>query len=486
MEYCKPIEIKQEKLTFSYLVLILFALIIQSIKAETSIKKVIPYNPIANRTRPHLDHSIYFKDPITSPQEVTKKCLSCHKDAASDVMKTAHWLWASGDVVRDGKILKIGKKNLINNFCISVSGNWASCTKCHAGYGWKDKNFDFTKQENVDCLICHDGSGTYSKAKEGMPAPKTDLRAVAKSVRTPYRENCGTCHFNGGGGMGVKHGDLDDSLLNGSEEVDIHMGKLNFQCIDCHQTKAHFIPGKVNATYTEATHAERFDCSKCHTSFPHTDHRLNLHTDRLACQTCHIPYFAKKYPTKMEWDWSKAGDAKRKENVHEYLKIKGTFKYEEGVTPEYAWYNGKMKRYITGDKLDTEIDQAINEPIGSRTDPKAKIYPFKVHRGKQIYDPINKILIPPVTSGEGGYWSKFDWAFAVKKGAEIAGLPYSGKYSFVQTHMYWPINHMTSPAKKALTCIECHSKESRLNWKALGYDGDPVGGKKGENKNGKK
>lgn len=434
-------------------------------------------NPIKNKNKIHLDHSAFFKAEFKSPQEVTQKCLSCHKESANEVMKTAHWLWQSGDVERNGQTVFTGKKNLMNNYCISVSGNWASCTKCHAGYGWTEKNFDFTKKENVDCLICHDGSGSYTKGKGGMPTDKVNLMKVAQSVRSPKRENCGTCHFNGGGGMGVKHGDLDDSLLNASAEVDVHMGKLNFQCVDCHETKNHFIPGKVNATYTEKTHAVRFDCTKCHSDQPHQDRLLNKHFERVACQTCHIPSFAKKFPTKMEWDWSKAGSTTKKDDPHEYLKIKGSFHYGEGVTPTYAWYNGKMSRYVLGDKLVGE-NQAINEPLGSRNDKDAKIYPFKVHQAKQIYDPLNNILIPPITSGEGGYWSKFDWAFAAKKGAEVAGLPYSGKYDFKKTHMYWPITHMTSPAKEALKCLDCHSQDSRFNWKELGYKKDPIGGRR--------
>lgn len=445
---------------------------------QTTSSTVTPQNPLKSRTLPHLDHSTLFKNTFKSPQEVTLACLRCHPNAAQDVMKTAHWTWLSGDVMRDGKLLRTGKRNQMNNFCISVIGNWASCTTCHAGYGWTDQNYDFTKAENVDCLVCHDGSGTYSKTKGGMPKPNLNLNLIAGSVRRPQRDNCGGCHFNGGGGMGVKHGDLDDSLLNANAEIDVHMGKLNFQCVDCHKTKAHLVPGKVNSTYTEATTAVRFDCSSCHTQSPHADARLNQHTARVACQTCHIPFFAKKAPTKMEWDWSKAGDTQHKEDPHEYLKIKGSFKYETNVVPEYAWYNGRMDRYITGDKLSSLPDQAINQPLGSIQDSSAKIWPFKLHQAKQIYDPINKILLPPVTSGEGGYWSKFDWNAAVKKGAEFAGLPYSGRYSFIATHMYWPITHMVAPAKGALTCVQCHSKEGRLNWKALGYSGDPVGGSK--------
>lgn len=437
-------------------------------------------NPIANRTRPHLDHSAFFEAPLESGPAVTAKCLECHPEAAKEVMQTPHWTWLSGDAQRGGETVRIGKKNLMNNFCISVSGNWASCTKCHAGYGWTDAKFDFTQHEQVDCLVCHDGSGTYVKDKGGLPRAGTDLTVAAASVRAPFRENCGVCHFNGGGGMGVKHGDLDDSLLNANEETDVHMGRLGFQCIDCHETHGHVVPGKLNATYSEATRAERFDCTKCHTEVPHADAVLNKHVERLACQSCHVPSYARKFGTKMEWDWSQAGDSSRKDEPHEYLKIKGSFRYDESVQPEYAWYNGKMDRYLTGDPLSSD-DQAINQPLGSRQDPTAKLWPFKVHRAKQLYDPVRRVLIPPVTSGEDGYWTKFDWELAARKGMEIAGLPYSGKYDFVATHMYWPITHMVAPAKHAVQCKDCHGEGQRLDWQALGYERDPAGGRRREN-----
>ena len=435
---------------------------------------VPPTNPIAHRSRPHLDHSAYFKTPMTTGPEVTAKCIACHESAATEVMATSHFTWLSGDVERGGKIERIGKRNLPNNFCIAVSGNWASCTKCHAGYGWTTADYDFAKPDNVDCLVCHDGSGTYTKDKGGLPGAKVDLALAAGSVRAPQRDNCGTCHFNGGGGMGVKHGDLDDSLLNPSPELDVHMGKLGFQCTDCHETHGHLVPGKLNTTYSDATRAARFDCTKCHAGPPHRDAILNKHTDRVACQSCHVPAFARKYPTKMDWDWSKAGDAARHDEPHEYLKIKGEFRYDEDVRPEYAWYNGRMDRYVFGDPI-TSDDQAINQPLGSRRDPSAKIWPFKVHRAEQIFDPINKLLIPPVTSGEGGYWTMFDWAFAARKGMELAGLPYSGQYAFTRTHMFWPITHMVAPADKSVPCTDCHGG-GRLDWKALGYDRDPVQG----------
>lgn len=436
----------------------------------------VPLNPLEGRVLPHLDHSVYYPDSIKSPQDVTKSCLECHPNSAKEVMQTPHWTWTSGNVVRNGKTIQLGKKNQINNFCISVVGNWISCTACHAGYGWDSPDFDFTKEENVDCLVCHDGSGTYTKGKKGLPNKNVDLKAVASSVRRPGRENCGSCHFSGGGGMGVKHGDLDETLLNANPELDYHMGKLNFQCIDCHTTHKHAISGKLNNTYSDDTPVNRFSCEKCHTDAPHKDHRINEHISKVACQTCHVPAFARKMPTKMTWDWSKAGDSTRVDSPHEYLKIKGEFHYEEGVVPTYAWYNGKMERYVIGDQLDKEEEHYINRPIGSRTDSTAKIWPFKIHHAKQPYDPINNILIPPITSGEGGFWSKFDWEFALRKGAEMNGLPYSGTYDFTPTQMYWPITHMVTTTENALSCKDCHGPEGRLNWKALGYAKDPVGG----------
>jgi hypothetical protein len=48
-----------------------------------------------------------------------------------------------------------------------------------------------------------------------------------------------------------------------------------------------------------------------------------------------------------------------------------------------------------------------------------------------------------------------------------SGMPFSGKFDFVSTEMYWPITHMVAPKDKALGCVECHARESRL----AGIDG---------------
>ena len=75
-----------------------------SVSAIAGAKAPQPINPVANRTRQHLDHSPFFKkNPVKTPQEVTRACIGCHPNAAKEVMKTAHWTWISGDAKRDGK-----------------------------------------------------------------------------------------------------------------------------------------------------------------------------------------------------------------------------------------------------------------------------------------------------------------------------------------------------------------------------------------------
>jgi nitrate reductase cytochrome c-type subunit len=140
-------------------------------------------------------------------------------------MHTTHWTWESQpfDVPWRDEPVTIGKKNQINNFCIGTQGNQNKCMTCHTGYGWSDANFDFTNPENVDCLACHADTATYAKGAYGFPAEGIDLLAAAKSVSAPTRENCGKCHFDGGGGNGVKHGDLDESLYFPQENLDVHM-----------------------------------------------------------------------------------------------------------------------------------------------------------------------------------------------------------------------------------------------------------------------
>jgi octaheme c-type cytochrome (tetrathionate reductase family) len=427
----------------------------------------------------HVDHKDIVKGEFKTGQDVTRACLECHEDAATDFMKTTHWTWESKafDVPWREDAVTIGKINQINNFCIGSQGNENKCMSCHAGYGWEEgKASALASEENVDCLACHADSGSYGKGLFGNPADGVDLLAAARSVRVPTRENCGKCHFDGGGGNGVKHGDLDESLYFPSKNLDVHMGSdLNMQCTDCHVTKDHQILGRMLADNYTINPKEQVSCEQCHVNQKHEDERINTHLASVACQTCHIPAMALEDPTKTTWDWSQAGQEGRVDDHFTYLKIKGEFTYEKNFKPTYLWFNGNNEyRYILGDPLGKDGVTYINKPAGDIKDKNAKIFPFKLHIAKQPYDTANNYLLQPVTSGKGGFWTTFDWNSAFELAAPITGLKYSGQYGFTETYMYWATTHMVQPAENALQCDSCHGADSRLDWKALGYPGDPI------------
>ena len=137
---------------------------------------------------------------------------------------------------------------------------------------------------------------------------ENDIMKNVSNIALPQRKNCGSCHFNGGGGEGVKHGDLDGSLVNPKKSLDVHMGidGQDFTCIRCHTTKNHLIAGRVYSTPATDTATDKslvqndlvpkIACISCHTDKPHIKgSKLNDHTDRVACQTCHIPEFARAH-----------------------------------------------------------------------------------------------------------------------------------------------------------------------------------------------
>jgi octaheme c-type cytochrome (tetrathionate reductase family) len=438
------------------------------------------------------DHSTLIQGPFRSGPEVTKACLQCHETQARDFMKTVHWTWSSRQKIA-GKDVDLGKVNAVNNFCIALPSNEPRCTSCHAGYGWKDASFDFSKPENVDCLVCHDTTGTYKKlpAAAGHPAykdlelppksgkiwPAVDLLKVARSVGKTSRETCGACHFFGGGGDHVKHGDLDSSLVKPTRAMDVHMGGANMTCTSCHRSEKHVIPGKALSVSASGA-GMTLDCTDCHAGNPHKDNpRLDMHTDRIACQTCHVPTFARTLPTKVWWDWSTAGKdqpvRKDQYGLALYDKMKGDFEWAKDVTPVYMWFNGSTHRVLMGDKVDASKVVHLNYPHGARSDKSAKITPFKLMRGKQPYDSGTSQIAVPHLFGPGGFWQTYDWSSALANGMKVAGLYYSGNFGWVETDMYWKVNHMVVPKAQALKCNDCHQANGRLDWKALGYGSDP-------------
>ncbi|XPS88019.1 cytochrome c family protein [Desulfosarcina variabilis str. Montpellier] len=438
-----------------------------------------------------VDHSRIeaLKKDFRSGPEVTRACLSCHAEAAAQFHSTIHWTWKA---YTDDKGHVYGKGgDSINNFCISTNNMQdKGCLSCHPGWG--------KKTEAINCLNCH-GSQSINweesfedlGAFEGSDDPEEqeianeirgNIQAAVQSVVRPERQNCGSCHFKGGGGDGVKHGDLDTSLTKPNKSLDVHMGLdgRNFKCTRCHTTTLHNIAGRV---YTKPAAKDRkslieddltpkITCESCHSSSPHkSESKANDHTDKVACQSCHIPMFARVNPTKVSWDWSQAGKTKDGKpyttedefGKHDYMSIKGQMKWAKNVKPEYFWYNGSIRSVTARHTIDPGKVVQVSHPMGSRNDENARIFPFKVHRGRQPYDKVNKTLLTPMLSGPDGYWKTLDWNHALTVGSQALDIPFSGEFDFVDTTYVFPITHMVAPRENVVACNECHTREqSRL------------------------
>jgi len=226
---------------------------------------------------------------------------------------------------------------------------------------------------------------------------------------------------------------MDGSMINPSAKIDVHIGKLGFTCSSCHAGENHKILGASHGSL--AAGVNHISCLGCHKEKPHKKKMLNDHISSVACETCHIPSFAREEPTKTWWDWSTSGKNENREldeyGMPTYNKKKGDFEWGKNVIPEYRWHNGQADYYQFGDKFDPAKVVELNKLSGSIKDTKAKITPFKVMRGKQIYDSENNYLIVPKLYGEGGYWKTFDWNAAAVLGMQSIDLAYSGKFDFV-------------------------------------------------------
>lgn len=449
-------------------------------------------------------HTGYFTE---HEYEGTESCLNCHGLDGIDMLSKAHFTWqgvASNIVGHEGD--NHGKNDLINNFCIALPTNEARCSECHAGYGYADKTFDFADTKSIDCLVCHDQSGTYVKGKKtaGLPEPTVDLNVVARSVAQnggkPGRANCIGCHAKAGGGDNVKHGDLSMSMLDTTREFDVHMGTDggNFACVDCHGAKKDSEGGLVDhgiggMAYHSTDEGEMRGCIDCHGDAANVHAGLSVesivttHT-ALACQVCHIPAFARDTPTKVEWLWEDAGQDVDPIPVDPvtgkatYDKMKGTFVWANDVAPTLRYFDGTWNRFIIGDNDQyTTLPAVLGEPAADHTTPGAMIYPFKKMTGNQVADANNNTMLVPhlfgLKGGPNPYWAKYDWNLALEDGALYTGQTYSGEYEFVDTVMYLTVNHEIAPKEEALgmgnNCGSCHLG-GQVDWSELGWTGDPV------------
>lgn len=407
-------------------------------------------------------------------------CLSCHVEKAVEMLQTTHYQWlgdapdmVNGFGVRQGKLT-----NAVNSYCINIQGNWPVCGSCHVGRGLRPDEAD-NHLENIDCLMCHNADYATQRTRltdgtMGVVQPDDNL---VRNIHRPDRANCLACHAKAGGGDGVKRGDLSlATISNTNRSFDVHMNSAgsNLVCQSCHVFRNHKVIGKGSdlRPTDDLSRGAEVSCLTCHTDKAsregHDTEKINDHVKRIACQTCHIPVYA-KVATETFRDWRIHHDG----SPADESALPG-HPYTEKMTaliPSYKFWNRTSDNTLLGDDVSWNYNQEsdtwpTSTPLGNVTD--GKLYPFKYKTAMQPKTRTDDRLIALDTFAYLKETGNVDTA--VQQGLAAMGYPADEPVDWVLTDTYQLLNHGINPASDALQCIDCHSNINRMDLQGdLGY-----------------
>jgi len=388
------------------------------------------------------------------------------------------WLGSAPDMVNGPQVLQGKLTNAVNSYCINIEGNWPVCGSCHAGRG-KRPDDPAAGLENIDCLVCH--SEEYAAARIRLPDGSLGVEnpqdSMVRNIKAPTRANCLKCHATAGGGDGVKRGDLSLAVVTNSDpHFDVHMNTSgsNLACQACHAFVGHRVIGKgsdLRATDDLARGSE-IQCVSCHEGKDgvggHAEAPIGRHVARVACQSCHIPSYA-KVATETYRDWRRHHDGSPADGVsgpgHPFTDK------EANLVPEYRFWNRLSDNSLLGDDAGRTYDPAKNtyptsRPLGSNQE--GKLYPFKYKIATQPKTVADDRLIALDTfeylNGSGNV------AIAIGKGLQNMGYADTEPYEWIETDTYQMLNHGVAPASEALSCGSCHDNLGRMDLQGeLGY-----------------
>ncbi|MET0069065.1 MAG: cytochrome c3 family protein [Candidatus Thiodiazotropha sp.] len=293
-----------------------------------------------------------------------------------------------------------------------------------------------------------------------------DRVSAAQTVHATTRKSCLNCHAKAGGGDGTKRGDLSSALINPGPQIDIHMSSSgeNLTCADCHDAGGHRLQGR-GLDLRPNDVAQHFTCESCHDR-PHGDYSNRIggsrdkHATRIACQTCHIPTYAKGVATETNRDWEDPHFSAAACNGRG-----GWLPREDkalNLTPTYQWFDGTSQVYVLGENLadypmtmlkDGSEAITLGLPNGWVNTQNAKIYPMKEHTSNSaVHDASNSLIAH--STYEFFRTGSFD--SAVQSALEQTGRA-GDSYTVKRIHTFQTINHGVEDSSAALGCGSCHA-----------------------------
>jgi hypothetical protein len=412
-------------------------------------------------------------------------CLTCHEPEARTMHGSVHYQWqGEAPFMTGGPALQGKLHTSVNSYCINILGNWQGCSTCHVGLGaMPEPQVSQAQLENIDCLICHQ-AGYKRKKVNGVFVPDLQNMTITmdqavKTVHIPGRENCIQCHAKGGGGDNFKRGDLSLAHSRTTDKnFDVHMATTgaNLNCQACHDFTNHRVAGR-GSDLRETDSMAPISCStsECHpnkaTARGHRTSAVNRHVARVACQTCHIPVYARNAADSPATEATEVYRTWLEPHLTATGALHPTSTLMNNLVPEYRFWNKFSTGYSLYDKVFVDPETGrypTSRPMGMIDDPttESKLYPFKY---KTALQPMATDTYQLIAMDTKVYFSTGDAQAAVRSG--LINMGYSGNepYDFVETDTFQLITHEVPPSSQVLTCSKCHGSTSQMNLKEVGY-----------------
>jgi len=216
--------------------------------------------------------------------------------------------------------------------------------------------------------------------------------------------------------------------------------------------------------------------SGCHDASPHDSGELNQHTARVACQTCHIPVYAKDANDSAATEATEIDRSWQDGSHHTSPPLHPVLTKANDLTPVYRHWDRFSDNYLLGDVILPNPQTGTYQtsvPRGSVDDAASKLYPFKYKTSDYPLHTASSKLIALDTSV---FFATADADAATISGLEnlaTLGLPdfnVGDDYTWVTTDTYQLLNHQVSPEDDALNCSSCHMSTVRMDLQGdLGY-----------------